>query len=116
MQISRRTLILGGVSAVALTGLPLARTVASAPPPTLLYDPALVTMAGAIAVTSDLLTKRGLIGLDFGDVRTVLGGGGRAYYGEGAASGQDRARVAADRALKDLRRSLSAAGSVSGTV
>jgi len=101
---------------VALTGLPLARTVASAPSPALLYDPALAAMAGAVAVTSELLTKRGIIGLDLSDIRNVLGGGGRAYYGEGAASGPDRARTAAERALVDLRRTLSAARSVGATI
>lgn len=107
---------MGGVSAVALTGLPLARTVASASSPALLYDPALAAMAGAIAVTSELLTKRGVIGLDLSDIGTVFHAGGRAYYGEGAASGPDRARTAAEEALTNLRRSFSAARSVGAIV
>lgn len=116
MQISRRSFLLGGVSAMALTGLPLARTVLSAPPPALLHDPALAAMAGAIAATSGLLTKRGLIGLDLSDIGTVFHAGGRAYYGEGAGSGPDRARIAAEEALTNLRRSFSAARSVGATI
>jgi cell division protein FtsZ len=48
----------------------------------------------------DLITMPGLINLDFADVRTVMKDGGSALMGIGFASGDDRAREAAERALR----------------
>jgi cell division protein FtsZ len=47
----------------------------------------------------DLITTPGLINLDFADVRTVMQDAGSALMGIGYATGQDRAREAAERAL-----------------
>jgi cell division protein FtsZ len=47
----------------------------------------------------DLITTPGLINLDFADVRTVMQDAGSALMGIGFATGQNRAREAAERAL-----------------
>jgi cell division protein FtsZ len=50
---------------------------------------------------TDLITMPGLINLDFADVRTVMSNGGSALMGIGFAStGENRAREAAERALR----------------
>jgi len=48
----------------------------------------------------DLITNPGLINLDFADVRTVMKDAGSALMGIGFATGENRARDAADRALR----------------
>src|SRR6266511_4096420 len=48
----------------------------------------------------DLITMPGLINLDFADVRTVMQDGGNALMGIGFATGETRAREAAERALR----------------
>jgi cell division protein FtsZ len=48
---------------------------------------------------SELITVPGLINLDFADVRTIMSEGGAALMAVGRASGEDRARVAADQAI-----------------
>ena len=47
----------------------------------------------------DLITMPGLINLDFADVRTVMQDAGSALMGIGYATGQNRAKEAAERAL-----------------
>jgi cell division protein FtsZ len=47
---------------------------------------------------TDLITRPGIINLDFEDARTVLAAGGRAVMGMGSASGTDRALSAAEKA------------------
>jgi cell division protein FtsZ len=49
---------------------------------------------------TDLITMPGLINLDFADVRTVMKDAGSALMGIGFATGEDRAREAAERALR----------------
>jgi cell division protein FtsZ len=49
---------------------------------------------------TDLITMPGLINLDFADVRTVMQDGGNALMGIGFATGDNRAREAAERALR----------------
>ena len=48
----------------------------------------------------DLITMPGLINLDFADVRTIMRDAGTALMGIGFATGESRAREAADRALR----------------
>ena len=48
----------------------------------------------------DLITNPGLINLDFADVRTIMKDAGSALMGIGYATGENRARDAAERALK----------------
>jgi cell division protein FtsZ len=48
---------------------------------------------------SELITVPGLINLDFADVRAIMSEGGAALMAVGRASGEDRARVAAEMAI-----------------
>ena len=48
---------------------------------------------------SELITVPGLINLDFADVRTIMSEGGAALMAVGEASGEDRAKVAAEKAI-----------------
>jgi cell division protein FtsZ len=48
---------------------------------------------------SELITVPGLINLDFADVKTIMSEGGAALMAVGRASGEDRARVAAEAAI-----------------
>ncbi|MCD6576450.1 MAG: cell division protein FtsZ [Anaerolineaceae bacterium] len=48
---------------------------------------------------SELITVPGLINLDFADVRTIMSEGGAALMAIGRASGEDRARKAAEMAI-----------------
>ncbi len=53
----------------------------------------------AIQGISELITVPGLINLDFADVRAIMSEGGAALMAVGKASGEDRARKAAQEAL-----------------
>jgi cell division protein FtsZ len=48
---------------------------------------------------SELITVPGLINLDFADVRAIMSEGGAALMAVGTASGEDRARLAAEQAI-----------------
>jgi len=48
---------------------------------------------------SELITVPGLINLDFADVRAIMSEGGAALMAVGKASGEDRARIAAEMAI-----------------
>ncbi|HZQ15487.1 MAG TPA: cell division protein FtsZ [Gaiellaceae bacterium] len=48
----------------------------------------------------DLITNPGLINLDFADVRTIMADSGSALMGIGFATGENRAKEAAERALR----------------
>ncbi len=48
----------------------------------------------------DLITNTGLINLDFADVRTIMNDAGSALMGIGMATGENRAKEAAERALR----------------
>ena len=48
---------------------------------------------------SELITVPGFINLDFADVRTIMSEGGAALMAVGSASGDDRAREAAEKAI-----------------
>jgi cell division protein FtsZ len=48
---------------------------------------------------SELITVPGLINLDFADVRAIMNEGGAALMAVGKASGEDRARAAAEQAI-----------------
>ncbi len=48
---------------------------------------------------SEVITVPGLINLDFADVRTIMSEGGAALMAVGVASGESRARVAAEQAI-----------------
>lgn len=48
---------------------------------------------------SELITVPGLINLDFADVKTIMGKGGAALMAVGEAEGDDRAQIAAEKAI-----------------
>jgi hypothetical protein len=52
-----------------------------------------------IRCITDLVTKAGIVNLDFADVASVMSHGGRSVMGEGEAEGEDRAIKAAERAI-----------------
>jgi cell division protein FtsZ len=56
-------------------------------------------LLNAVQGISELITKPGLINVDFADVRTVMSEMGLAMMGSGAASGETRARDAAEAAI-----------------
>jgi cell division protein FtsZ len=56
-------------------------------------------LQGAVQGIADLITRPGLINVDFADVRTVMGETGMAMMGSGIGTGEDRARVAAQMAV-----------------
>lgn len=54
---------------------------------------------GAVSGIAELITRPGLINVDFADVRTVMSEMGMAMMGTGVASGENRAREAAEAAI-----------------
>ncbi len=56
-------------------------------------------LQGAVQGIAELITRPGLINVDFADVRTVMAEMGMAMIGSGVASGPDRAREAAEAAV-----------------
>jgi cell division protein FtsZ len=56
-------------------------------------------LQGAVLGIAELITRPGLINVDFADVRTVMAETGMAMMGSGAASGENRAREAAEAAV-----------------
>ena len=56
-------------------------------------------LLGAVQGIADLIIRPGMINVDFADVRTVMSEMGAAMMGTGSASGENRAREAAERAI-----------------
>lgn len=56
-------------------------------------------LLGAVQGIAELITRPGLINVDFADVRTVMSEMGTAMMGTGTASGSDRAEEAAEQAI-----------------
>ncbi|TLU66729.1 cell division protein FtsZ [Thalassotalea litorea] len=56
-------------------------------------------LLGAVQGIAELITRPGLINVDFADVRTVMSEMGTAMMGSGIASGEDRAEEAAESAI-----------------
>jgi cell division protein FtsZ len=56
-------------------------------------------LQGAVQGIAELITRPGLINVDFADVKTVMAEMGMAMMGSGEASGEDRAREAAEAAV-----------------
>jgi cell division protein FtsZ len=53
----------------------------------------------AVQGVSDLITKPGLINLDFADVKSIMKGMGVAFMGTGVSAGENRAVAAANKAI-----------------
>jgi len=56
-------------------------------------------LLGAVQGIAELITRPGMINVDFADVRTVMSEKGRAMMGSGKGTGEDRARQAAEAAI-----------------
>ena len=56
-------------------------------------------LQGAVQGIADLITRPGLINVDFADVRTVMSETGMAMMGSGVGVGENRAKVAAEMAV-----------------
>lgn len=56
-------------------------------------------LLGAVQGIAELITRPGLINVDFADVRTVMREMGTAMMGTGTATGEDRAEEAAEKAI-----------------
>lgn len=56
-------------------------------------------LLGAVQGIAELITRPGLINVDFADVRTVMSEMGMAMMGSGKATGEERAREAAEMAV-----------------
>ena len=56
-------------------------------------------LQGAVQGIAELITRPGLINVDFADVRTVMSEMGMAMMGSGRATGEERARQAAEAAV-----------------
>ncbi|MDT8382959.1 MAG: cell division protein FtsZ [Gammaproteobacteria bacterium] len=68
-------------------------------------------LLGAVQGIADLITRPGLINVDFADVRTVMSEMGMAMMGTGFAVGENRARIAAESAVASpLLESIDLAG------
>jgi len=57
-------------------------------------------LLGAVQGIADLIIRPGMINVDFADVRTVMSEMGMAMMGTGAATGENRAREAAEAAIR----------------
>lgn len=57
-------------------------------------------LLGAVQGIAELITSPGIINVDFADVRTVMSEMGMAMMGTGGATGEDRAREAAEKAIR----------------
>lgn len=56
-------------------------------------------LQGAVQGIAELITRQGLINVDFADVKTVMSEMGMAMMGSGTGTGDDRAREAAEAAI-----------------
>ncbi len=63
------------------------------------FDYANEVLHGAVQGISELVTRPGMINVDFEDLRTVMGERGMAMMGVGHATGDDRAIKAAEKAI-----------------
>jgi cell division protein FtsZ len=64
------------------------------------YAAANDVLHGAVSGIAEVINNPGLVNVDFADVRTVMGEVGMAMMGSATAAGDDRARVAAQQAVK----------------
>lgn len=58
-------------------------------------------LVNAVKGITELVTEKGLINLDFADVRTIMQNGGMAMIGLGESDSEDSAREAAEKALQN---------------
>lgn len=72
-------------------------------------DPAHILIAAIIkSMAEPHAQPPSLIGIDVADVRSALSGSKRAAFGQAEATGENRAVIAAEGAIRDLKRNLKA--------
>ncbi len=59
------------------------------------------TLHDGVSAVSDLIMKNGSINIDFADVETIMQHKGKAVFGVGTASGEDRAILSAEAAISN---------------
>ena len=64
------------------------------------YAAANDVLHGAVSGIAEVINNPGLVNVDFADVRTVMGEVGMAMMGSAMADGADRARQAAEQAVR----------------
>jgi len=64
------------------------------------YAAANDVLYGAVSGIAEVINNPGLVNVDFADVRTVMGEVGMAMMGSATAAGVDRARIAAEQAVR----------------
>lgn len=64
----------------------------------------------AVQGVTDLITQNGFVNLDFADIKAILTGAGMAIMGMGEGEGEDRARKAAEGAIKSPLMNLALTG------
>lgn len=69
-------------------------------------DPAMARMAQIVGAMTEMMNLGNMPAVDLADMRVLLGDGGIAYSGVGEAAGPERARLAVERAVKDLMRQI----------
>src|SRR5437899_9843924 len=75
------------------------------------YAKANEVLHSAVAGIAEVINNAGLVNVDFADVRTVMSEVGMAMMGSATATGVDRARMSAERAMANtLREGLALAG------
>ena len=70
----------------------------------------------AVKGITELITKPGIVNLDFADVRTVMQNGGVAMIGLGEADGEDRAIESVKKALKSPLLDIDISGATAALV
>ena len=66
-----------------------------------------------VQAIADLISKPGIINLDFADIRTIMAGKGIAHMGVGRAAGKNKTELAAEMAIKSPLLETSIAGAKS---
>lgn len=88
MQVTRRSVLLGGASSAALIGLPGAVRASPAPAiPPELFEPGIEAMADTVRAIVDML-KPSIVGVDYTDLQALLRAGGRGAFAQGAITAQ----------------------------
>ncbi|MDZ7343453.1 MAG: cell division FtsZ family protein, partial [candidate division KSB1 bacterium] len=68
------------------------------------------TVINAIKSITELISQKGLVNLDFADVRAVMQDGGAAIIGIGEGEGEDRAQIAVEKALRNQLLNIEVSG------
>ncbi|MEK6852718.1 MAG: cell division protein FtsZ [Nanoarchaeota archaeon] len=73
-------------------------------------------LTNAVKGITELITKPGLVNLDFADVKAIMGKGGVAMIGVGESDGKDRSRDAVEKALNNPLLDVEIEGATGGLV